>query len=475
MRTVAGGAVVAVVGLVAAAGVAQPPVAPAPTPVAKKGVPAPLPADAAIEGMIKNLGSPDYHAREKAGRDLEAVGERAYAYLRRALAEADSPEQSRRLAALIRRVEYERLVNPKRVTMAAKQRTADEAFAEVTKQTGYRINVTRNGPGGDPPKAEVGFDAVPFWQAMDRLAETYGAFVNVNNGDGDEMVHVNLSGQAARHPVVAYVGPFKVAATSVQLSRNVSLTGTDPRGLGFNRPTESIGLMFNLFSEPKTPLMGMSNQVVVAAEDDLGGSMVPPRADPNGMPYGGRVSYYGGGGGYRQYQLNGNLNLSRTGREARAIKFVRAKATVNILAGVVPEVSFADPLKAKNWKATGRTYEVDLESVAPNNGFGNNGYSVALTVRRVTPLDPNNPDLYNWQYQMSQRVELVDGDGNKYRNFGAQQMNQNAGSVSMTLMFVPVNRQGQNQKLGAPVRLALTEWVQTSHEVTFEFKDVPLP
>jgi hypothetical protein len=54
-------------------------------------------------------------------------------------------------------------------------------------------------------------------------------------------------------------------------------------------------------------------------------------------------------------------------------------------------------------------------------------------------------------------------------------MNQNPGWVSMTLPFQATDRRGMPQKYGPPVRLVVTEWVQATHEVTFEFRDVPLP
>jgi hypothetical protein len=46
-------------------------------------------------------------------------------------------------------------------------------------------------------------------------------------------------------------------------------------------------------------------------------------------------------------------------------------------------------------------------------------------------------------------------------------------------MTVPYNandrRTGQKLKLGPPVRLLVNEWLSVTHEVTFEFKDIPLP
>jgi hypothetical protein len=274
-----------------------------------------------------------------------------------------------------------------------------------------------------------------------------------------------------RMPFVAYAGPFKIAATNIQLNRSMALTAADPRGAMFIRPSESVNLNFSLFSEPKNPMLGLGiGPTVVTAEDDLGQSMVPPPQGGN-HPFGVRMSYYNGGFGNRSFQMSGSLNLVRGGREARTIRTLKGKVGVNLLSATIPEVTVADPLKAKNVKATGRTVEVDLESVTAANG----GYSAALTIRRLGGIDPNNPDTYNWTNNIHQKVELIDAQGNKYRSNWPNMSNANQGSVTMTVPFHSMDRRGMVQKLGPPVRLVVNEWVQSTHEVTFEFRDVPLP
>ncbi|MFO0796411.1 MAG: hypothetical protein U0804_02980 [Gemmataceae bacterium] len=471
----AAAAVAAILGLVAAV-VAQPqpappaappaaPAAKAPEPAAKAPEPA---ADPAVTSHIRNLGADDYKLREKAGRDLEALGEKALPQLKKALADTTSPEVSRRLSVLVRKIDHERLVSPRRVTMPTKDRTVKEALDEIARQTGYNVQF-QGDPGAGGARHKIGFTNAPFWQAVDSVVDLVGGSVN-SNGYDDDTVYVNTYSGGQRMPFVAYAGPFKIGATNIQLNRSMQLTATDPRGAMFIRPSESVSLTFSLFSEPKNPMLGMGlAPVVVTAEDDQGQSMVPPPAGPN-QPFGVRSAYYGGGG-YRSYQQSGSLGLVRGGREARTIRTLKGKVGINLLSAVVPEVTVPEPLKAKNLKVSGRTVEVDVDSVVA----ANNGYSVALTIRRLGSFDPNHPDTYNWSNNINQKVELIDAQGNKYRNYGASSMNHNQGSVTMTLPFQPTNRQGMMQKLGPPARLVVNEWVQATHEVTFEFRDVPLP
>ncbi|MBY0456246.1 MAG: HEAT repeat domain-containing protein, partial [Gemmataceae bacterium] len=109
------------------------------------GTPAPMPlvadgpGDAGTEKLIKDLGADDWRTRENAGRELAAQGEKALPFLRRALRETDSPEVQRRLAVLVQKLDRERLVSPKKVTLTAKNRTAQQVIEEISKQTGYRI------------------------------------------------------------------------------------------------------------------------------------------------------------------------------------------------------------------------------------------------------------------------------------------------------------------------------------------------
>lgn len=477
----AAAAVAAILGLVAAVvGQPQPPVAPpAPLPAAPAAVkataeaPAPkapeLPPNPVVAGHVRNLGADDYRVREKAGRDLEALGDKALPHLRKALGEATSPEVARRLSVLVRKIDYERLVSPRRVTMPEKDRTVKEAFDEVAKQTGYRIEY-QGDPGQHTAKHKIAFTDTPFWQAVDKLADLINASVHSNGGD-DDSLFVNAYGGGQRTPYVAYAGPFKIAANNIQLNRSMQLTANDPRGAAFIRPSESVNLMFNVYSEPKNPMLGMTMSTVVSAEDDLGQSLVPPPEGVNNRFGGMRMAYYGGGGSNRSFQMSGNLNLVRGGREAKSIRTLKAKVGINLLSATIPEVTFADPLKAKNLKASGRTVEVELESVTGQNG----GYSAAMTIRKLGVQDPNQFDPYGWTNNIHQKVELVDAQGNKYRSNWPNISQSSQTSVTMTVPFHSMDRRGMMQKLAPPVRLVVNEWVQATHEVTFDFRDVPLP
>ncbi|MBX9579136.1 MAG: hypothetical protein K2X87_02415, partial [Gemmataceae bacterium] len=429
-------------------------VPPKPAPAAE------LPIDPAVLALIADLGAADYRTREKAGKALEARGEKVLPALRRAAAEADSPEVGRRLAVLVRRLEYDRIVAPKRVTLSVKNKPAKDVFDEVARQTGYKIDFQPVGGRGDG-RYSFDLDNVPFWVAMDKLTEATG--MGVQNNYDDDALQVNGYNGVGSSPYVCYAGPFKFVAQNISLTKNLPLANLGPAGGA--RQQEQAYLQFSIQSEPKNPILQPLQAELISATDDTGASLVPPR-DPNQNQHFSR-SYYGGPG-YRTFNFSSNLNFVRGGRDATRIKSLKGRIGLVLLAGTVPEVVVTDPLKTKAKKFAGRTAEVDFDTFAEANG----GYSLTMTVRKTAADDPNNPD-YNWLNSAWQRVEVTDAAGGKYRGY-VNNTNYNGTSVTFTMQFQAQDRQGRAQKLGPPARVVFNEWLQVTHEVPFEFKDLPL-
>lgn len=465
MRRTSGCAVIAMA--VAALSVGARDQLPAP-PAAEKTAPAAAASqqksDAAIEQLIKDLGSDDYRTREKAGRDLVARGEKILPELRAALAATENPEVHRRLLVMVRKMDYERLVAPKLVTMNLKDKTVKEAFAEIGKQTGYKIDYNGNGRGTEP-KQTFTFENAPFWEVVDKVAGAAGCsvFNDFNNEEGT----IQVFNQDALNPYVAYAGPFRILATNISSNKNLQLSGINRRHVGVNRQ-DFLNLNFQILSEPKNPMLGILQVDVISATDDLGGSLLPPR-DPNN-----RVNYYNNGV-QRGHNMYGGMNLSRADKAATSIKSLKAKAGVILLSGTVPEIVVSDPLKVKNKTFTGRTMEIDFGSFTEDaNNKGH--YSLELTAKKLIPGDPNRGDDFNWMNSIWQKIEVTDAAGVRYQSSGPTNFNNNGATVQLTMQFGPQDRRtGQAIKLAPPTKVLVNEWQSVVHEVTFEFKDVPLP
>jgi hypothetical protein len=433
MRTAAAGSAVGLLAILTATW-AAPPANPGPT------------IDPAVAGLVKDLGHPDYRTREKAGAALAAKGEKVLPDLRRALDEATDPEVARRLGVLVRRMDHDRLVSPKRVTLNLKGKTGKDALAEIEKQTGYRLE--HGGGGGADSKHDFVMENVPFWEALDRVGGTAGLTASFDYGDD---VRVYPTGTVS--PFVAYSGPFRFVATQMTATRTIQLSGLTPAG-AVSRHAEQINIQFQVYSEPKNPMLQVGQAEVVSAVDEAGASLVMRPNDQNNREFSRGVRYYGGTpNGYRSHNQSGNLNLVRADRSSTAVRSLKAKMTVTLLAGTVPEVVVPDPVKVKNGKFVGRTAELEVESVTEAGG----NYTAVLTIRR---LGTSNPNDYSWAYNQWQKLDLVDANG---------------GVANVTVMFTPTGVRGQSAKPGPPVKLIFNEWVTVTHEVPFEFKDLPLP
>jgi hypothetical protein len=423
------------------------------------------PPNAEIAKLIQQLGSESYREREKAGQTLEAKGENVLPDLRRALNTSDNPEVTRRLSVIVRRMDHERLVAPKRVTFTMKDKTAKTAIEEISKQTGYKVQFDGGGPGGagGDAKYSFDFDKTPFWVAMDKIADM--ANLNLNSDYGDDLIHIN-SYQDSHNPHLCYAGPFRFVATGINSNRNVQLSGISKRGFQ-NRSSETMNLSFQVYSEPKNPILGTLPAEVITAVDETGGNLVPPK-DPNQF----RNSYYNNGN-YRGHNAYGNVNLVRGNKDATTIKTLKGKMGIILLSGVVPEVVINDPLKTKAKTIAGRTAEVAFDSFTEVAGQKDH-YTLILTVKRLGNQDPNNID-YNWANSVWQKLDVLDGSGKKYSTYGPNAINNNGQSVQLTIQYGNQNRRGEQEKLGPPVKVVLNEWLQVTHDVTFEFKEVPLP
>ncbi len=73
---------------------------------------------------------------------------------------------------------------------------------------------------------------------------------------------------------------------------------------------------------------------------------------------------------------------------------------------------------------------------------------------------------------MAQKLELYDAKGRKYNSHGVVNfINNSPTAMHASFQFGPP----PNADLGPAVKLVLAEWLTVSHELEFEFKDLPLP
>jgi hypothetical protein len=68
-------------------------------------------------------------------------------------------------------------------------------------------------------------------------------------------------------------------------------------------------------------------------------------------------------------------------------------------------------------------------------------------------------------------MELFDAKGRKYQSQGVTNfLNNSPTAVHATYQFMP-----PNGGVGPPAKFVFNQWLTMSHELEFEFKDLPLP
>jgi hypothetical protein len=331
---------------------------------------------------------------------------------------------------------------------------------ELQKQTGYKIECFVK------ERTVYSFDLadVPFWEALDKVSETAGLVYQ--QGYGDTVVRLQQTG--AHVARVSHRGAFRLVPTGYNQNRNVEF-GLVGKGAPAGSSNESITYTFNLFAEPKLPLLGVGPAQVDAAYDSDGGSLLPGHdgeevTENAGMMMRGRsVSYYGGGN--RSLSMQASFELKRRNSKASGVKVVRGTLPITLLVDQKPVVLADKVLTAKGKKVKEGSTNIVIHEAKET---GKKQYMIRLSMQEEN-ADPNDYSLANSIYQ---RLELQDAKGNKYSFYGSSVSINGPGSVEMTLNF---STQGAPGNVGPAERLVFQAWTTLQYRLPFEFRDLPLP
>lgn len=425
-------------------------------------------APPSAERLIEQLGSPDFKARDEANRALAARGVEVLPALRKARDHQD-PEVRRRLEEMIPALEAIATLGPRRVTLDLVNKPLKEAIEAVSKQTGYKINFPDGqvNPRGEKLVYTFQMKNVTFWEAIDRICDVSGLYMQP--GYGEEPFRLYF--QDSHTPFVHRSGPFRVVADGFHYNRSVRF-GQIPRNVGqpSGQNSESMSFSFYIMAEPKLPILGMGEVKLTDVRDELGNSMVLVRPGANGIETGGR-RFYRYGGGYRQFQYHAQAQLAWPVKAARQVQVLKGIAPVTVLAEQRAAIVIDKVLEAKGKKFKAGSIELHIEEVKATGGAGaaNKAYDIKMTLRDSS-RDQLSGD-YSWMDSLNQRLELRDAKGNKFVSRGNNWDNTSPSSVHGTWMF----GESGNVKLGAAEQLVFYNWITMDHELTFEFRDLPLP
>lgn len=421
-----------------------------------------------VEQWIERLGSPSYREREAALQALTALGSEALPALRKAQNHID-PEVRRRLADLIPTLEAQATFAPKLVNLKLVNRSLKDILHQLSEQTGYKVQLSDSDPNRERLVYSFDFEQTPFWVALDKICETAGLALQ-QHYYGDDILRLYEVGQNI--PFVHHNGAFRIVPTGFYYTRSLSFNNFNRVDL--IRPLaaqENLNLSIILSVEPRLPLLQARSVRLIEVLDDEGNSMVPIVAP--GEQFGMQRFYYGGGN--RSFSQQVGANLLWPSKKSRHVRLLRGLIPVTLLTEQKPLLIVENVLKApgKSFQTDGITLDVEQVTELPQGALGGNGkgYSIKLSLRDNRQ---ENPHDHSWVQTLQQRIELQDAKGNKY---GTRSYHWNESSPTQVkgaqFSFSP--DPSANVAVGPPHKLIYYVWVKRDHEVTFEFRDLPLP
>jgi hypothetical protein len=132
------------------------------------------PSKEKIDKLIEQLGSGNFAEREKASKELSAIGMPALDALRKA-AKSEDAEIRKRVEDILPKIERQaesvRVLAPKRVRLAYKDTPLVEAVADLEKKSGYHIQL--HDPDGKLKERKITLDTgeTTFWHAFALLCD----------------------------------------------------------------------------------------------------------------------------------------------------------------------------------------------------------------------------------------------------------------------------------------------------------------
>ncbi|HEY7311953.1 MAG TPA: hypothetical protein VH643_21495 [Gemmataceae bacterium] len=431
---------------------------------------APVPAVAALDAIIAKLGDTDFRKRDDATRRLEAEGLKALPALKKALGHPDA-EVRRRVYDLIPRIEIGAFVSPRRVTLKMSDKPLRAILDEITKQTGQKIEFWTT-PNMAQQSHDCDFKDVPLWEAIDWICRDAKLVVQPSY-NGDE--RITLQNQGGYTPHVHHAGAFRFVPVGFQMVRNTNF-GLVGNSSSSGHRNETLTLTFQVFSEPRIPMLGVGEVRLTAAYDSNKNTMLAPA---NNNPLGDAVFFGGGMGGMMMRQQfisgfgNGNrshmqqsqFQLNRPSEAATKLKVVRGELPITLLVEQKAIVVSDNILKAKGKKTSAGSTTFSFEDVTAQP---NKQYQIKL---HITESNKDNPNDWTWMNTMLQRIELQDDKGNKFQQYGTSWGGSGPNTVQMTLTYGAP----PNGKIGKPSKFVFQQWRTIQHLVRFEFKDLPLP
>src|SRR5262249_45500177 len=165
-----------------------------------------------------------------------------------------------------------------------------------------------------------------------------------------------------------YSGPFRFIPLVVQETRCIALNQPGAvMSIPGAQPAESLMLSFQIWTEPRLPLLGVGAAKLEAAYDSDKNCMVPTNTGGTPMMdfrFGPRQWVSRFGNGNRTLQMQTEVALMRPSIKASSIRLVRASLPVTLLVEQKPVVVADKIMSAKGRKVTVGTTTFHFDDVS---------------------------------------------------------------------------------------------------------------
>ncbi len=476
---------------------------------------------AAVAKLVAQLGSDRYEDREAAFKALDALGPTALEELRTALTGRDE-ETRRRAVELVqlieRRQESAQLTQPKMVHLVYSDTPVTQAVQDMARKTGFQIQIEGDQTKLANRKITLDTGEIPFWQAVDEFClkaglvergsmvvpentnpNVYGRRAGMGmridmasgfGGPRPEVPLVFLEGKPQALPTY-YGGAVRVRV----LPRATPTANAPQNGSPVNDNEGGRLLTIEISPEPK---MGWQSVLSVRIEkvlDEQGNELKAP------LPYLCEPSDYGdleqvwAMGGIRDVRFDGaGQNSNRytqvpirlhASKDVKKLKEVHGFVAAEVLTPMQPLITVEDILNASDKAVPGKGGGSLKVSEVKRDDKG----QVTLQVVVEKPAAPQaearaarmrmmwgggmpvqaQPNDVN---AVGKTLSLVDEKGQAFKLVAVENKvldSETGGTVEYRLTFQP--------PAGAPkpAKLVYTGQRQTTIDVPFILKDVPLP
>lgn len=392
---------------------------------------------AEIESLLTQLSDPNWHARNSAVERLVELGASAEPKLRAARDAATTVDGRTRIQMVLARISESRRSGATYVSLHLKGVAGRDALAAMTAESGVRFDAGAIGAGG---KITLDADHKPFWAVFRNLCAQ--AKLEVASIDSNGMISLRNGDDDWGHRPAAIEGPYMLLARRIELSRTLDLA--NPKDVN-----NLYTLVLLAYAEPKLRPIYWSIRGVDDCVTETGHVLeIPTDAfEPGDLNADSET----------HLQFSGPANVgTRLAKLRLSARFV--------LSDKSQRIELSNILKVKNETHTVGGWRISIKGVTKND---DDRYSAALTVYR----DNHTPEEWTERTGLLDRAQprLLDSSG-KVMESGGTSLNQGPDEWNWGDECAPANADDK------PAKLVWDFPLETRHaDVTFEFKDLPLP